>query len=54
MECPTITDDLTHQQLLRVCEALMAMDPPAESLHGEYLTAVAAAIEEYEKKTYPL
>jgi antitoxin component HigA of HigAB toxin-antitoxin module len=54
MDVPPITDDDTHRKLLRVVEALMELDPPLGSVHGEYLDALARAIEEYERKTWPI
>lgn len=32
--------------------ALVMMDPEPDSVHGQYLEALARAIEEYERKTF--
>lgn len=54
MEVPAITDHATHALLLRVCEALCQLDPPPESVHGDYLLALATAIETYERIHFPI
>jgi len=54
MEVPAITDHATHALLLRVCEALVQLDPEPDSTHGQYLEALATQIEIYEREHFTI
>lgn len=54
MKVPPITDDETHHKLLRVVEALMELDPPLGTVHGDYLDAVSRAVQDYEECRWPI
>lgn len=43
-----------HKDLLAVIEHFMFPDPPADSVEGKMLVAIATAVERYEQVVFPL
>jgi hypothetical protein len=43
-----------HEAVLRCVENLIELDPPLDSPEGRLLDGLSAAVEEYEKVTYPI
>jgi hypothetical protein len=52
--CVRAAADAFHEAVLKVVEAVMLSDPAPGSAEGGILTALAEAVEAYEKAVYPV
>ncbi len=49
-----MTEQDFHEGILAVINALITLDPPADSPEGRLLVLLASATESYEKERFPL